>query len=340
MDRPTLPSEPSGDSSGDSFGDPSGGQPLAGQPLTSLKNPFLALQSRYVVLGNYLIVSVVLTVLYVTFVAFLAWPKLENDTISTPILSIAIWTVLTVVILLVGRFQGLKLRPLFGGSRQHLHPFSYAYGALLVGSLLIFSLGSFSVVFYFLALGFPDYAVDVLRDTIMLGGGNSNYPQLYDALMLFLLLLYAPFVEELVFRGILLQRWGMKWGLRWGVVASSLLFGLMHVNNPLGLTLFGFAMGLLYVRTRCLWVPMVCHALNNVAAVAIDAASKAAGNEQTYTVADVQDSLGMGVVLMVISTPFLAHFVWRSWPRQGDEIPYVVNLSLTDAGRLDGDKVG
>ncbi|MEL6813416.1 MAG: type II CAAX endopeptidase family protein [Cyanobacteria bacterium J06598_3] len=291
------------------------------------------LQSRYIVLGTYLIASVVLGVVYATFTELSVVPTLKNDTISTPILSIAIWTVLTAVILLVGRLQGLKLRPLFGMGGQSLRPVSYAYGALLVASLLIFSLGSFSVVFYFLALSFPDYAANMLKDTLMLGGGNSNYPQLYDALMLFLLVLYAPFVEELVFRGILLQRWGTKWGLRWGLVGSSLLFGLLHENNPLGLTLFGFAMGLLYVRTRRLWVPIVCHSLNNVAAVTIDAASKVGGNEQTYTVADVQDSLGIGVVMMLMSAPFLAHFVWRSWPRRGDEIPYVINLGAGE-GKL------
>lgn len=308
--------------------------------LSSSNNPFLNLQSRYLVLGTYLIASIVLGMLYGMLGQLSLMPKLAGDAISVPILSIAIWTVMASVILLVGKTQGLQLKYLLG-PRGFDHPnkdaprLSYLYAGLLVASLLIFSLGSFSVVFYVIAALTPDYAADILETNLMLGGGGSNYPQLYDGLMAFLLLVYAPLVEELVFRGILLQRWGMKWGLRWGVVASSLLFGLLHVNNPLGLTLFGLAMGLLYVRTQCLWVPIFCHALNNLAAIAIDSLSKASGSEQAYTVAEVQDSWSVGLLLIAISAPFLGHFIWRSWPRRGDKIPYLLNV-----GWADGDKVG
>lgn len=298
--------------------------------LAPFINPFLTLQSRYLVLGTYVVASVVLGLVYGVLAEVSVLPKLDEDSISMPILSIAIWTVLAGVILWVGNGQGLKLRHIFGRFWQRLPRFSLLYVGLLIASLLIFSLGSFSVVFYFLSLGFPDYAADILETDLMLGGGNTLYPQLYDALMLFLLVVYAPLVEELVFRGILLQRWGMKWGLRWGVVASSLLFGVLHVNNPLGLTLFGLVMGLLYVRTRSLWVPIICHSLNNLAAVVIDSLSKATGGGQTYTVADMQASWGVGLVLIAVSAPFVGHFIWRSWPQREDKIPYVINFDLAD----------
>ncbi|MEL6777732.1 MAG: CPBP family intramembrane glutamic endopeptidase [Cyanobacteria bacterium J06597_16] len=314
-------------------------------------NPFLIFQSRYWVLGTYLIASVVLGLLY----GFLSWfsvvPTPSEDPISVPILSIGIWAILAGIIVLVGQHKGLRLGPLFGpflgrallrspreaqrAVRMRLEcdrvsRFSLPYAGLLVASLLIFSLGSFSVVFYYLSLNFPERAASMLETDLILGGGDSQYPQLYDGLMLFWLVVYAPLVEELVFRGILLQRWGTKWGLRRGVMASSVLFGLLHLNNPLGLTLFGLVMGLLYVRSRSLWVPIVCHALNNMAAVAIDGFSKMTGVESSYSVADVQASWQLGLVLIAISGPFLAHFVWRSWPQQNDKIPYLFNTVLPE----------
>ncbi len=299
---------------------------------TPPSNPFLALKSRYLILGTYLIASITVGIVYGQLGELALLPWLRDDPISMPILSILVWTVLGGVILWVGRQRGLHVSYLFG---QHSPQFSLRYAGLLVASLLVFSLGSFSVVFYLVSLGFPGYAAQTLETNMMLGGGNSGYPQLYDALMLFLLIVYAPLVEELVFRGILLQRWSAKWGLRWGLVASSLLFGLLHVNNPLGLMLFGLVMGLLYVKTRSLWVPVACHSLNNLTAVGIDWLSRATAGEQTYTVEDVQSSWWVGLILVAISAPFVWRFVRRSWPTQSGEIPYLVNFRQAHSDKVD-----
>jgi membrane protease YdiL (CAAX protease family) len=72
----------------------------------------------------------------------------------------------------------------------------------------------------------------------------------------------APIVEEVVFRGIILQRWAYRWGTRTGAIASSVLFALGH-GEWFGHFLFGMLMSLLYLRTRRLWVPIVAHGINN-----------------------------------------------------------------------------
>ncbi len=295
-------------------------------------------------------VSVAVSALYSLLELFSLLPNRQEDAIATPIMTIAVWTLLTGVIGWEGVQQGLRVQPLFGnfwrfgqgnhlkdrskgqlkkqskGQRQPQTRLSLLYAGLLVMSLLIFSLGSFSIIFYGLSLVFPSYAAQVLDSNLMPGSGDSRYPELYDALMIFLLIVYAPLVEELVFRGILLQRWSIKWGLPWGIAASSALFGLLHFNNPLGLMLFGLVMGLLYVRTQSLWVPIICHGLNNLGAVGIDQLSKATGGAQSYTLADVQASWWQGLVLIAVSMPLLARFVWKSWPQSGDKIPYLLNL--------------
>jgi membrane protease YdiL (CAAX protease family) len=73
----------------------------------------------------------------------------------------------------------------------------------------------------------------------------------------------APLVEELLFRGIILQRWAYRWGTRTGVIASSALFAVGH-GEWFGHFLFGMVMALLYLRTRRLWVPIVAHGINNL----------------------------------------------------------------------------
>ncbi len=323
------------------------------------KNPFTTFQSRYWVLGAFLVVSVAVGALYSLLELFSLLPSRQEDAIATPIMTIAVWTLLATAIGWEGTKQGLRAQPLFGkfwrfwrlgkvkqskepllghsnGRNQPQSRLSLLYAGLLVMSLLIFSLGSFSIIFYGLSLFFPDYAAQVLDSNLMPGSGGSRYPELYDALMIFLLIVYAPLVEELVFRGILLQRWSVKWGLPWGIAASSALFGLLHFNNPLGLMLFGLVMGLLYVRTQSLWVSIICHGLNNLGAVGIDQLSKATGGSQSYTLADVQASWWQGLVLIAVSMPLLARFVWKSWPRSGYQIPYLLNSRLID-GELAGE---
>ncbi|MGC1309695.1 MAG: type II CAAX endopeptidase family protein [Phormidesmis sp.] len=283
-------------------------------------NPFFNLQSRYLVLGTFLIASFVVGGLYGILES---WQILSaDDPIASVILTIAILTAITGAILWAGQRQGLELGFLFGVG---LPRFPMAYAGILVISLLVFSLGISSVSFYLLSLGFPQHVAQLLEDNSLLIGAESGYPQLYNMLTLLLLLVYAPLVEELIFRGFLLQRWSARWGLTWGIVASSVLFGALHWNNPLGLTLFGLVMGLLYVRSRSLWVPIACHSLNNFGAVGINWLSQLAAGEQTSTVADIQEMWWIGLILVVGSAPVLALFVWRSWPKPMDQIPYLIN---------------
>ena len=297
------------------------------EPLT---NPFLTLRSRYIVLGAYVVASLGIGVGYSYLGLFQLLPWDRDDPLSVPVLSIAIWTVLLVIVWRESRQHGLLVRLLFG---KRVPQFSLPYAVVLVASALIFSLGSFSVVFYFLSLSFPSYATKILESDLLGGGLNSQYPKLYNILMLFLLVVYAPIVEELVFRGFLLQRWASKWGLRRGLIASSLLFGMLHINNPVGLTLFGLVMGLLYVRSRSLWIPIACHSLNNLAAVGIDGLSSWVGGDhkEAVTVTSLQESWWTGLILIAISVPFLWQFIKRSWPKAEDDIPYLHNLWKVNA---------
>ncbi|MGD1898246.1 MAG: lysostaphin resistance A-like protein [Phormidesmis sp.] len=297
-------------------------------------NPFSTLLSRYLVLGSYLIASAVIGLGYAYMGQYQLLPWPWDDPLSMPVLSIAIWLVVVGVILSVGHSHGLRLWDVIG---RRLPQFSWLYLMLLVVSLLMFSMGSFSVVFFIVSLLAPDFAAQMLETDLVLSGADSVYPRLYDALMIFLLVIYAPLMEELVFRGILLQRWGTKWGLRRGVIGSSILFGLLHFNNPVGLTLFGFVMGLLYVRTRSLWVPIICHGLNNLTVVVLDrfAGLGTGENADVVTVAAVQERWWMGLILMAIAAPIIWQFVYRSWPKPTDPIPYLLNNAAAVSGGVD-----
>lgn len=73
----------------------------------------------------------------------------------------------------------------------------------------------------------------------------------------------VPFVEEIVFRGLIFRRWACKWGINRALFASSILFGLMHGSNFVFATTLGLFFALLYLRSGSLWLPIAAHSLWN-----------------------------------------------------------------------------
>jgi hypothetical protein len=151
-------------------------------------------------------------------------------------------------------------------------------------------------------------------------------------------LVVAPITEELIFRGILLHRWTAKWGITPALLISALVFGILHANI-IGLFVFGLMMALLYIKTRTLIVPMVCHSLNNLAAIALDFAAQNSGTPDT---ADILEQLRLywwvGLVYIGLSAPWLITFIYKNWPKQSWCVPYLMNASqYQEIGRVKGD---
>ncbi len=292
------------------------------------KNPFLRLKSRYLVFATTLAVNLLVLLPFWTIERAGLLPGGIDPIVLTG-LDMVSRGAIAAAILWILRDEGVKLKALFGRGllRSKLPRFSLLYGFFLLLSLLIFSLGSASIFFYLVSLAFPDYAGLILENASVVEEIESRFPALYDGLVWLLVIGIAPVVEELIFRGVLLQRWATKWGMRRALVASSVLFGLLHTNNPVGLALFGLVMGLLYVRSRSLWVPIVCHGLNNLAAVGIVTLNHATASDQVaVTVADMQAGWQVGLLMVLVSIPFLWRFVRQSWPRAAATIPYMINL--------------
>ncbi len=80
-------------------------------------------------------------------------------------------------------------------------------------------------------------------------------------------ILVAPLVEELFFRGLLLQMFWRYLDHAWlAIVLSGVLFGLIHHEQPqdvIPLVTMGIILGLVRIRYRSLWVCVLVHALFN-----------------------------------------------------------------------------
>jgi membrane protease YdiL (CAAX protease family) len=99
----------------------------------------------------------------------------------------------------------------------------------------------------------------------------SNLKSWGEFLMAIVIMAFFPALfEEVFFRGAvqnLFERWWKKPML--AILVTSLLFSLIHMSVFLFLSraLLGFVLGLMYQRSKNLWVNIVAHFLNNTVAV-------------------------------------------------------------------------
>ena len=82
----------------------------------------------------------------------------------------------------------------------------------------------------------------------------------------FTVLVFAPIVEEICFRGIIQNRlltWA-KAGV--AIIAQAVIFGIAHMNIVQGIYTFilGIALGLVYLRFRNLWLCIAAHVAFNI----------------------------------------------------------------------------
>ncbi len=89
-----------------------------------------------------------------------------------------------------------------------------------------------------------------------------------------------PIVEELLFRGLVLQSL-RKYGNGFAIVGSAMLFGLYHGNFVQMVFAFiaGLVMALVVVRTGSLWTSIVIHFLNNSISYALEMVQRYNGDE-------------------------------------------------------------
>ena len=218
-------------------------------------------------------------------------------------------------LLWICRSAGVDIRRLVGRV-----PEGYNWGMtlLLLAATMAFSLGSWFIFAYGLSAVSPgvlEFLVEALATPLA--------PSLlYQLAMPIVVVVAAPVLEEMAFRGVLLNRWSHKWGVGRAVIATSLVFGFLHAN-PVGITVVGIVAALLYLRTRTLIVPIIFHAANNLLATvggyvfetgeALDVAAE---------MQEIQQSGMIGIGLVAVTLPVLIWYMQRHWPGREAGLPY------------------
>jgi membrane protease YdiL (CAAX protease family) len=154
----------------------------------------------------------------------------------------------------------------FGNYRRY-------FSRILHGSASLFLRG-----FYFYLLAIPALIIiGSLSLKILKVLNIPSHPQqifflylqtenLYITFILFFLsVFFAPFAEEVIFRGIFYKALKEKFSSKTSIILNAFIFALFHgeVVSFLGLFFLGILLAYLFEKYRNLWVPIGLHFFNN-----------------------------------------------------------------------------
>ena len=166
------------------------------------------------------------------------------------------WLLLLISLLIFNKVDWKKMvsKPDYSDLSPALKLTTFTFFFSLLSSYIIFLPLSYVVPEFvqFWFINIPD----------IIYGDENGYPWLPNLLNLISLVILAPIIEEIAFRGMLLHRWAEKWNLTVAILVSSLIFGLLHPDS-VGAAAFGIAMCIIYLKTQTLIIPIICHALYN-----------------------------------------------------------------------------
>ncbi len=159
-----------------------------------------------------------------------------------------------------------------------------------------------------------------LADSILKNWARKPPPTDWQLEQFLGIVFFAPLVEELIFRGLVLRRLAVRWGGTVAVVVSSLAFGGLHGATVLGATISGVAKALLYARSRTLVVPITAHLFYNLVAYSLRWYRP---EENTLTLANLYEDMELEMFELAFLTPVVAYYCYRHWPRRREAWPLV-----------------
>lgn len=187
---------------------------------------------------------------------------------------------------------------------------------ILIG-LWILSSGTFGLMYTALSYIMPSYVTAILEEKMIYTSTESIFPVMANILQLLMAIIWAPIVEELVFRGVLYNRFLKKWGIKMAIIIPSCLFGMIHFDF-IGACIFGIIMTLLMIRTGNLIIPITVHMLNNFIALSIAYIGYALGEKENFDALNMlRESIWIWILCLVIGGSWATHFMYKNWPRNG-----------------------
>lgn len=281
-------------------------------------NPF---ETRSELRGRSLLMGGILSVITTAFTLFIFFEYSKDSPLSKALFNFFLYGFFFLLNFIGISRAGLSYNRLLGTFPTWRTLGQYA---LWVLPLISVAIAAVYVLYLPLSYIFPGFVTSwyLENSPVMMWRDGDNYT-LANVVNYLTIVLIAPIMEEFFVRGILLTRWTVKWGVTRAILASSIVFGLLHINL-IGGFCFACMMAVLYIRTKSLFVPISLHILNNLTAWIIESVTMDIDTPASYeTIAEFQESSWIGLIALVISVPCVILF-WRRYVLKTDwRVPYL-----------------
>ena len=180
----------------------------------------------------------------------------------------------------------------------------------------LFSIGTFCLLTAIIYITKPAWMYKVLNSSPSTGNMYTDF---------ILIVIFAPILEELIFRGVLFSRFNKKWGFAVAALVSSILFGLLHIEMAMvGAIAFGFCQCILFEKYDNIAIPIMVHFINNFLCIVFDGifslfSSSPEAEITTQTVissSDIIMQLSIGILFLIPSTILTIKFIKHNWPKK------------------------
>ncbi|WP_225742778.1 CPBP family intramembrane glutamic endopeptidase [Marinilactibacillus sp. Marseille-P9653] len=143
----------------------------------------------------------------------------------------------------------------------------------------------------------------------------------------------APIVEEVFFRGVLMNKWSEKYGVWKGILFSSIIFMIIHFNSLFFPQLIlGFLCAVVYTKTKKLIYPILTHALYNLIVIIPTLfTSDTASLEELYIIANptaefIQELTLYSIVFVIVLAVTILFIKKYGKGLKAEATPYLTNI--------------
>lgn len=201
------------------------------------------------------------------------------------------------------------------------HDYNWLFLLTIVFAVIIFSLGMNELSRYIISVLDPGILGEIPHTSLFYTPQDTPLAPFMNFLDFLTGVIAAPIVEELLFRGVMLHRFTFKWGLKKAILASSLIFGVLHTDF-IGAFVFGMVMCILYIKTGTIIIPIIAHMLNNLLAFGMQMLSNINQQNSAMVSAAPNPNMGVAAFLLIIAGMIIFYFLYRNWPKIYWNPPY------------------
>jgi len=278
-------------------------------------NPFLLIRGRKV-LSIFFFVPILTSI-----VIFVLWPVGSSiDLWAEIISSIFAFYLIAYILNIVAKRAELNIWLLVGRIPLKEEIVYYSLFAIPISFLSIGCIWLFYLPQSYLTPKLVNYLL--IEDSIIIIWSKGPLFVLANLINFVLIIVIVFFIEEFIFRGLLISKWSKKWGTPRAVLVSSIIFGIGHVDF-IGGVFFGFVMAVLYIKTKSLIIPILVHGTNNLIVWIISLIETIYYKSMAeYSLNDFQSEWWFGALCLIIGLPWGIRYLKSNWPELSWQAPY------------------